>query len=313
LSSSVEGYLSYKNESISHKNQLSFDLQTVLNDSDENLFSKLVENFLNQSAIAGVQPKVLALLHDKATLSNKEYIVKSFSDEYPHLAENEYFCMRAMRHAGIETPKFWLSKNKKLFVIEKFTYRKEEESFYGFEEFCTLFKFTKEKKYSGSYEQISKAISKISTKKEQDLNAFFKMTVMNYLLKNGDAHLKNFGMLYEADMKTRFLAPAYDVVNTVIYLPRDKPALTLMGKKTWLNKEALIAFGSQNCLLNKKSAIEAFDECINAVRTIEKEIESYLKTNSSFEAFGEKFLRILRFSLKENLETTYKEVSNGIL
>ena len=59
---------------------------------------------------------------------------------------------------------------------------------------CVLFGFNKEKKYSGSYEHIAKAIAKISTQKEQDLRSFFKMTVLNYLLKNGDAHLKNFGV-----------------------------------------------------------------------------------------------------------------------
>jgi len=313
LSLAIDGYLTYQKESNNKKNQISFDLESILNDNDENLFSKLVQKFLNQSAIAGVQPKVLASLYDKATLSTKEYIVKSFSDEYPHLAENEYFCMRAVAYAGIKTPKFWLSKNKKLFVMEKFTYQKESDTFYGFEEFCVLFGFNKEKKYSGSYEQIAKAINKISTNKEEDLTSFFKMTVMNYLLKNGDAHLKNFGVLYEADMKSRFLAPAYDVVNTAIYLPRDKPALTLFGKKVWFDRDSLIEFGTQYCLLSDKSARENFQKCIDAVKIIEKEIDSYMKNNSSFQNFGEKFIKILQFSLEKNLEKSYKDISNGVL
>ncbi len=58
---------------------------------------------------------------------------------------------------------------------------------------------------------------------------------------NGDAHLKNFGILYEEGMQNRFLAPAYDVVNTLIYLEKDKPALTMFGKKVWFNKERFYA------------------------------------------------------------------------
>ena len=121
-------YLSYESDK-REKSTIKFKLQEILEDRDENLFSRLVEHFLNQSAIAGVQPKVLAQLQDKATLSTKEYIIKSFSDEYPHLAENEFFCMKALSYADITVPKFWLSKSKKLFVMEKFTYQKGNNSF----------------------------------------------------------------------------------------------------------------------------------------------------------------------------------------
>ena len=312
LALGIESYLTYEKEHPTHK-RTTFDLESILKDKDKNLFSKLVENFLNQSAIAGVQPKVLAQLKDKATLSTKEYIVKSFSNEYPHLAENEYFCMRALNHAGIVTPKFWLSASKKLFVMEKFTYIKNSNAFYGFEEFCVLFEFNKEKKYSGSYEKIAKAIYQISTNRQEDLTQFFKMIVMSYLLKNGDAHLKNFGMLYTADKKERFLAPAYDVVNTVIYLPKDKPALTLFGKKIWFAKEELLAFGTKYCMLNEKEALEHFDICIQAVMSIKKELKVYMKSNKEFKTFGEKFLKTIEFSLNENLTKSYKDISNGIL
>jgi len=312
LSSTIEGYLTYEINEVK-KNEIIFNLEEVLDDKNEDLFSELVKKFLNQSAISGVQPKVLAMLKSKATLSTKEYIIKSFSKEFPHLAENEYFCMKAISYAGIKTPKFWLSLNKKLFIIEKFTYIKDSDNFYGFEEFCVLFALNKENKYNGSYEKISKAISNISTNKFHDLKDFFKMIVMSYLLKNGDAHLKNFGVLYDTSMKKRFLAPAYDVVNTVIYLPKDKPALSLFGKKSWLNKKKLVEFGIEYCFLDKNDAIKEFETCINAVKKINNEIEEYIKENSSFKEFGNKFLKILDFSLNENINNSYKDISNGIL
>ncbi len=311
LASSIDGYLTYENRDLT-PSKLTYDLDEILQDRDENLFSELIETFLHNSAISGVQPKVLAPLTDKATLSTKEYIIKSFSLEFPHLAENEYFCMKALSLAGIKTPRFWLSESKKLFITEKFTYQKSSDIFYGFEEFCVLFGFTKDKKYSGSYEQIAKAIAKISTKADEDLRDFFKMVVMNFLLKNGDGHLKNYGILYTSDKKERFLAPAYDVVSTLMYLPKDKPALTLGGKKIWCNKEALIDFGCKFCLLNKTEAQKEFDRCIKATMEIIVEIEDYIQSEESFEAFGRRFLSILRFSL-EHIDETFKELPSGIL
>jgi len=309
LSNNIEGFLTYKEE-IAKESEYSLD--DLIDASSDDIFSKLVQNFLQNSAIAGVQPKVLVPIFDKATLNTKEYIVKSFSNEFPHLVENEYFCMSALRHAGIKTPKFWLSKNKKLFIMEKFTYNKDCDTFYGFEEFCVLFGYSKEKKYSGSYEQIAKAIANISTRTNLDLQTFFKMIVMNYLLKNGDAHLKNFGVLYSADKRQRFLAPAYDVINTVIYLPKDKPALNLAGKKIWHNKKTLIDFGVASCLLSQKEARTLLEESIEAVKKTILDIEAYIDQNSSFKIFGERFAKILRFSI-ENIDNSYKELSSAIL
>jgi len=310
LSKHIEGYLTYGDTS---QERVYLELDKIIESEEKDLFSKLVSQFLNHSAISGMQPKVLAHLHDKVTLSNKEYIVKSFGEEYPHLAENEYFCMKALGYAGIKIPKFWLSKSKKLFIVDKFTYKKDEDSFYAFEEFCALFELHKDKKYYGSYEQIAKAITKISTQKEEDLEQFYKMILMNFLLKNGDAHLKNFGILYDEGMDNRFLAPAYDVVNTLTYVPKDKPALMMFGKKVWFDKENLVEFGRKYCLLSEKEALTGYEVCVDATRKIRSEVVTYAEENKAFSVFSEKFVKILDFSLNENSTKTYKELPNGIL
>ena len=309
LSKNIEGFLTYQ-ENLSKKS--SYNLDDLINNTQDDIFSNLVKQFLQNSAISGVQPKVLVPIFDKATLNTKEYIVKSFSSEFPHLAENEYFCMSALKKAGIKTPKFWLSKNKKLFIMEKFTYQKESNSFYGFEEFCVLFGFNKEKKYNGSYEQIAKAIAKISTQKAKDLKEFYKMIVMNFLLKNGDAHLKNFGILYSADKSKRFLAPAYDVINTVIYMPKDKPALNLNGKKLWFGKKELIEFGIKYALLSQNEANTILEHSKEAILETIKDIKEYINQNQEFKEFGEKFIKILDFSIS-NIDSSYKDLSNAIL
>ena len=309
LSKNIEGFLTYQ-ENLSKSSN--YNLDDLINNTQDDIFSNLVKQFLQNSAISGVQPKVLVPIFDKATLNTKEYIVKSFSSEFPHLAENEYFCMSALKKAGIKTPKFWLSKNKKLFIMEKFTYQKESNSFYGFEEFCVLFGFNKEKKYNGSYEQIAKAIAKISTQKAKDLKEFYKMIVMNFLLKNGDAHLKNFGILYSADKSKRFLAPAYDVINTIIYMPKDKPALNLNGKKLWFGKKELIEFGIKYALLSQNEANTILEHSKEAILETIKDIKEYINQNQEFKKFGEKFIKILDFSIS-NISSSYKDLSNAIL
>ena len=177
----------------------------------------------------------------------------------------------------------------------------------GFEEILCLLGKNKDEKYSGSYEQISKVIYSVSTQKLEDMKSFYKLIIMNYLLKNGDAHLKNFGILYNSDFSQIFFAPAYDVVNTVVYFHKDRPALSMFGKKVWFGKKELVKFGIQNCYLNENEANEIYELCIKALKSSIFELEEYLKNDKSFEEIGTKMLNIWKLSLDEK---TYKEIPN---
>ncbi|SNR73874.1 type II toxin-antitoxin system HipA family toxin [Desulfurobacterium atlanticum] len=313
LSPSLEGWLTYESEDnyIRERLHIEFSLEEVIEDNNPDLFKKLIDAFLFKSAISGVQPKVLATLRDKTSFTEKDFIVKTFGAEFPDLAENEYFCMKAVRYAGIPTPKFWLSKNRRFFITERFDFDKATGDFKGFEEFCVLFKKHRISKYDGSYEKIAKAIAKISSKVEEDLKIYFKMIVMNFLLKNGDAHLKNFGILYK-DFRNITLAPAYDVINTAIYLPKDKPALSIEGRKVWYSKKELIRFGQEYCLLTNREANELFEECENAILKTIKKIKEYIQEAPSFAEIGSKMVAVLQFSLDKNLKETYKEIPKEV-
>ena len=54
--------------------------------------------------------------------------------------------------------------------------------------------------------------------------------VFNVLIGNADAHLKNWSLIYP-DARTPKLAPAYDLVGTIPYIPGDRLALSLGGTK----------------------------------------------------------------------------------
>ena len=308
LSPQIEGMLTYKTEQERKQTQSDFILEDIISSDNNDIFSILIKTFLQKSLISGVQPKVLATLREKATLNDKEFIIKTFGNEYPDLAENEFFCMKAIAHAGIPIPKFYLSHNKKLFIIERFDYDKSSKTFLGFEDMCVLSKQKKEQKYKGSYEKIAKIIHKVSTSRLEDLKIFFKMTVMNYLLKNGDAHLKNFGIVYTHDLSTRRLAPAYDVINTLVYLKKDKPALSLFSKNVWMNQAKLEKFGMNYCFLSQKETKQLYQECVLAVNAIIAAIENYIgkKENDHFLNTGKSMIHYFKSSLLQ-IETL-KEV-----
>lgn len=273
------------------KEKESFSLEEVLERDTWDTFKLLLNSFLYRNAISGVQPKTIATLEDKVALEVKEYIVKTFGDEYPELARNEYLCMKAVERAGIEVPRIHLSRNGKFLVVEKFTYDREKKEHLGFEEVGSLLGKVRETKYEGSYEQIAKVIKLFSTSPEKDLKSYYKLTVMNFLLRNGDAHVKNFGLIYRDDFSEIRLAPAYDVVCTTVYIPNDKPALFMHGTKKWHSKNKLMDFGMKFCNLSEGEAKELYEECEEAVRYVMEEVKDYIREEPSFREVGERMLR----------------------
>ena len=274
----------------------SFDIDEILNNDTKDSFNRLLNTFLDKNSISGVQPKTVAVLKDKDSLDLKEYIIKTWGDEFAYLAENEYFSLKAVQKAGVKIPNIKLSKNKKFLLVEKFIFDNNE--ILGFEEVLSLMDKNRINKYQGSYEQVSKIILQFSTDKASSMKQFYKTIVMNYLLKNGDAHLKNFGLLFDRDFKTIKFAPAYDVVTTTAYIFKDKPALTLEGKKIWHSKDTLINFGQRCCLLSKKEALQNYEVCENALKESIEDLGKYIQNNPHFQTIGKRMIDSWRLSLK---------------
>lgn len=275
MSSSIKGRITYSEKKDQNKNTL--NLEELLNPSSEDLFEELVSRFALTSSLSGVQPKVLASIENKATLKYDDYIIKSWGEEYPQLALNEYYCMKIVKYSSIDVPEFYISSDDRLFIMKRFDILDDEIKL-GFEDMCVLQAKQRDDKYEGTYEQIVKTIKTfVSPKyKKSSLEQFFKMVVINNIIQNGDAHLKNFGLVY-SNIKDIKLSPAYDVVSTTAYIKNDIPALHLLGSKKWWDKKYLLRFGIESCELSNAKAKTLFDECINATLKVAKEIENRLK------------------------------------
>lgn len=309
LSSNIQSRITYENDFSKH-DYSSIDLDEVLNNDTPDTFSKILKIFLSKNAISGIQPKTLALIEDKSSLSTKEFIIKTWGDEYKYLAENEYFCLKAVEKAGVEIPNIILSKNKNFLLVERFNYDKKGDEFLGFEEVLVLMGKNKDEKYSGSYESIAKVIYTVTTDKSKSMQSLYKTIVMSYLLKNGDAHLKNFGVIYDNDFKNISFSPAYDIVNTCVYIYKDRPALSMFGKKLWFGKKDLIKFGTQKCYLSELQVKEYYEECIESLKSSIKDLKLYVKQNDKFKNIGLKMIETWELSLDEK---KYKEIPDAVI
>lgn len=270
MAKGIRGRLHYSNNI---SNKLPLTLNKLLKSTDKALFNELVERFALQSAVSGVQPKVLAQVLNKATLQLDHYIVKAWGDDYPELALNEYWCMKVLQQAGVPVPEFYLSDDAALFVMKRFDITESGE-YLGFEDIAVLQARGREQKYEGSYEQMAKTINCFVSPQYKFLamQQFFKMIVINQQLQNGDAHLKNFGLIY-TDINNIWLAPAYDVVSTTAYIRNDSSALTLMGSRKWWSHKHLIKFGIKTCGFSNIQANELYNECYLAKQQVFEEIE----------------------------------------
>ncbi|MBX9866583.1 MAG: type II toxin-antitoxin system HipA family toxin, partial [Burkholderiales bacterium] len=214
----------------------------------EELLESLLIKYGANSGIAGVQPKIMVLdtsdksnqkLSELARLTYKDttHIIKSWSENgYPELATNEYFCMLVAKKAGLRVPEIELTNNGKFLIIKRFDLI--DDIYYGFEDFCVLQARRTNEKYDSSYEQIAKSIKNnlvgdSTVNLKSALLDYFKSLVVNVLLRNGDAHLKNYGLIYKDTNSIVDLAPIYDIVTTTVYLAKDIMALTLNGSKRW--------------------------------------------------------------------------------
>ena len=275
-------------------------LDEILTSPKEHLFEELMDRFAVRSGISGVQPKLLLSAQNKTTMRFEHYIVKSWEKEYQQLALNEYFCMSAIKHAGLETPEFYLSDTLCLFIMKRFDV-KEDHSYLGFEDMCVLTGRGTDEKYDGSYEEIARVIKDIIAPqyKKEALKMFFTALVMNYFLQNGDGHLKNYGILYEHDYSDARMAPIYDVITTTLYIKSDIPALRLADAKLWWKEKTYKTFAKLSCGLSTKEYEEIISSCQNAIKMTKREIETY-KSNS---VEVKVFLNTLKESWRDNFDS----------
>jgi len=258
----------------------------------QDLFNTLLEELAPRSGVSGMQPKVLwSEQGKKITMLSNQYILKSAGKDYPGLAVNEFFCLKATKASGLSTPGFHLADSGELLIVERFDFDKDSNAL-AFEEICALLHLANHGKYNSSYEAVAELIRQAPCDPStHSLRDFFKAIVLSTIIGNGDAHLKNFGILYD-DIERKWLAPIYDQVTTTLYIPKDVPALSMAGKKQWPDKATLVHFGLQSCGMRKKEVKESFADVIAGVKKIKTELKKYAKEHKKYHPLCERLSKI---------------------
>ena len=238
------------------------------------LFERLTRELDLRQGIAGVQPKVLGSSTPKLSLDVRQqrgstHILKASTSAFPFLALNEYLCLQVLAEAGLETPKVTLSADGQLLLVERFDTLADGKHL-GFEEVAVLMGETSATKYQRDYGSMTESLASfISPELEGAMRRnISEALVLNWLLGNGDAHLKNFGVLYRNDLDVQ-LAPFYDVVSTLAYIPDDVPALALSFdwySKAWWPREKVADFCLNYGKLSPAEIRDLFAQCCSAMQ-----------------------------------------------
>ena len=203
--------------------------------------SQKAQKLSGKFSISGVQPKLSVKLDKKQNIlipvaEEGEYILKTQTFTFPNIPENEQCCMDIAENLNIDIPLHCLiplKDNSLAYVIKRFD-RKKSIKIHQ-EDFAQILEQTD--KYKGSVEQIGRKLKEISSAPGYDAQLFFERVILNFILGNGDAHLKNYSISYRDKDNIR-LAPAYDIVCSKLVLPDEEDsAITINGKKNRLKIE----------------------------------------------------------------------------
>jgi serine/threonine-protein kinase HipA len=284
------------------------------------LFDYLLDTFAAYSGLSGVQPKVMIRAgqrgrkgkvsgRESSSLRSATHIVKLWdAAEFPELAANEFFCLSAARAAGLTVPNFQLSDDGAALILDRFDL--SVGAYLGFEDFCVLNGLQTAEKYSGSCE--SRLFKRLGdyvgpatrAKSARDL---FRLFVLNCALRNGDAHLKNFGILYRDVNGDAGLAPVYDLVTTTAYLPQDGMALTLNGTTRWPDALKLTELGQTRSNLSKKDIDGILEATADALSDTLGKMKRYFRA-SEFPEIGKRIAAAWEEGIRETLQRTANQV-----
>jgi serine/threonine-protein kinase HipA len=177
-----------------------------------------------------------------------EYIAKFPSTVFPGVSENEFANLALAAAIGMDVPErelvdkadfdgipedFQTLADGKVLLIKRFD-RDGNGGRIHIEDFAQVFGVYPSRKYEGAaYHDIAAAFTTAVT-----LPAaleFVRRLALAAITGNGDMYLRNWSLIYRGDGTTPALAPIYDVLSTVPYIPGDSMALSLGGERAFRN------------------------------------------------------------------------------
>jgi serine/threonine-protein kinase HipA len=196
---------------------------------------------------AGAQNKLMiAFVDGKLTIPKGQtpstHIIKPAIKGLDDTVYNEFFCMRLAKKVGLITPEVFVLKLEKnsYYVVARYDRIQDKSgaiSRLHQEDFCQIQQVPPEIKYENEggpnlLDCFTILDARIKQGHMAGINKLrlLQQIIFNYLIGNGDAHAKNFSILYQANACE--LAPCYDLLSTVVYSdnPKAKMAMKIGGE-----------------------------------------------------------------------------------
>jgi serine/threonine-protein kinase HipA len=202
-------------------------------------------------SLAGVQLKFTANVDgERLTLPGRgdtgRCIIKVASETYAGLPEAEYGAMTLATMIGVETascrlmprdvvtgvPDEMLANGEQVLVVDRFD-RAVDDTRIHIEDAAQILGATGDRKYTmATTETVINMVSRFSTDRRADILEAIRRVVADVLIGNGDNHLKNWSFRFAEPGEVR-LSPAYDIVPTILFQPRDTLALRFVGAQNF--------------------------------------------------------------------------------
>lgn len=175
-----------------------------------------------------------------------QYIAKFPSMAFPGLSENEFANLALAAAIDMDVPErelveksdfegipkeFDTLSDGKVLLVKRFDRGAGGERIH-IEDFAQIFGVYPSRKYEGAaYHDIASALS--AAVSPTAALEFVSRLALAMITGNGDMHLKNWSLIYRGNGDKPELAPIYDVLSTVPYIPADSMALSLGGERSF--------------------------------------------------------------------------------
>lgn len=207
------------------------------------------------------------------------YIAKFPSTSFPSVSENEFANLALAEAIGMDVPErelveqsqfegipeeFETLSDGKVLLVKRFDRVAGGERIH-IEDFAQVFGVYPSRKYEGAaYHDIAVAIG-IAVSSAAALE-FVRRLALAVLTGNGDMHLKNWSLIYQGKGDKPALAPVYDVLSTVPYIPSDAMALSLAGERPFkaMNAQRWKVF-AHRARLPEAAVLKAVTEIVERV------------------------------------------------
>lgn len=209
------------------------------------------------------------------------HIVKQSHVRLDGIVTNEQLCLMTAKNMGIEIPDSFVVNvgagrdEDVLFATRRYDriqkenakkvngfavpYRLHQEDFSQAMGIAAIHKY--EHDNAGYLKKMFDILRQYSSEPMADQIKLWDICVFNYLIGNTDNHIKNVSLLYGADLQSIRLAPAYDIVSTVIYKSSTRDMAFSIGQEYDIGKITRESFRQEagNIGLGESVAMKHFD------------------------------------------------------